>query len=136
MTTVTITCTTQQAECIARALELYTRLGLGQFEEAVYLCKIGLIRHRQGECSDAQIEQIESLCYAIKDALGHPRNGSFGIGYPMLHESTQRAYEITKQIDKALAMHRDPNPPFRGVNYDGRTVRYTQDPDITMEIKA
>jgi hypothetical protein len=136
MTTVTITCTTQQAECIARALDLYTRLGLGRFEEVAYLCEAGLIRHRHGECRDVQIGQIESLCYAIKDALGHPRDGSFGIGSPMLHESTQRACEIKKQIEKALAMHNNPNPEFRGANYDGRTVRYTKDPDIAVEIKA
>ena len=35
-----------------------------------------------------------------------------------------------------MAMHRNSNPEFRGVNYDGRTVRYTKDPDITMEIEA
>lgn len=35
-----------------------------------------------------------------------------------------------------MAMHHNPIPEFHGVNYDGRTVRYTKDPDITMEIKA
>lgn len=37
MTTVTITCTDKQAECITKALELYARLGLGQFQEIAYL---------------------------------------------------------------------------------------------------
>lgn len=136
MTTVTITCTDTQAECITLALELYARLGLGQFQEITYLCRTKQIRGRYGELTHEQCETIDVFCDQIKKMLGHPPNGSFGIGSPQLHPMTQRAYEINKQIYKALAEHRNPNPSmgYRGVNYDGRIVRYTEDPDITVSV--
>lgn len=134
MTTVTITCTDKQAECITRALELYTRLGLGQFEEVTYLCRTGQIRSRNGVCTDDEDDLINIHCNQIKSLLGHPPNGSFGIGNDLLHPMTQRAYEIKKQIDKARAEYLHPNPRFRGVDYDGRIVRYTEDPDITVSV--
>ena len=136
MTTVTITCTDTQAECITRALELYFRLGLGQFEEVTYLCRTKQIRGRYGELTNEQCDTIDVFCDQIKMELGHSPNGWFGIGNPKLHPMTQRAFEIKKQIDKARAEHRDPNPSpgYRGVNYDGRIVRYTEDPDITVSI--
>lgn len=134
MTTVTITCTDKQAMCITLALELYTRLGLGQFQEITYLCRTQQIRGRNGDLTHEQCEALDVICDQIRAILGHPPNGSFGIGSPQLHPMTQRAFEIKKQIDKALAEHRNPNPSpgYRGVNYDGRIVRYTSDPDITV----
>ena len=134
MTTVTITCTDTQAECITRALDLYARLGLGQFEEITYLCRTKQIRGINGELTNEQCETIGVFCDKIKMELGHSPNGSFGIGNPKLHPMTQRAFEIKKQIDKALTEHRNPSPLYRGVNYDGRIVRYTEDPDITVSI--
>ena len=136
MTTVTITCTDTQAECITRALELYARLGLGQLEEITYLCRTKQIRGINGELTNEQCDTIDVFCDQIKMELGHSPNGSFGIGNPKLHPMTQRAYEIKKQIDKARAEHRDPNPSpgYRGVNYDGRIVQYTEDPDITVAV--
>ena len=136
MTTVTITCTDTQAECITRALELYARLGLGQFQEITYLCRTKQIRGRNGELSIEQCDTIDVFCDQIRSILGHTPNSSFGIGSLQLHEMTQRAFEIKKQIDKARAEYRDPNPDlgFRGVDYDGRIVRYTEDPDITVSV--
>ena len=134
MTDVTITCTDMQAECITRALELYARLGLGQFQEITYLCRTKQIRGRNGELTHEQCETIDVFCDQIKRELGHPPNGSFGIGSPKLHPMTQRAFEIKKQIEKALALHRNPNPSFPTVDYDGRIVRYTEDPDIAVSV--
>ncbi len=136
MTTVTITCTEQQAECITRSLELYARLGLGQFQEITYLCRTQQIRGRNGDLTHEQCDAIDVFCDQIRAILGHPPNGSFGIGSPQLHPMTQRAWEVKKQIDKALAEHRNPNPStgFRGVDYDGRVVRYTEDPDIAVSV--
>lgn len=134
MTTVTITCTDTQAECITQALDLYARLGLGQFEEITYLCRTQQIRGINGELTHEQCETIDVFCDQIKMELGHSPNGSFGIGNHKLHPMTQRAFEIKKQIDKARSEHRDPNPRFRGVDYNGRIVRYTEDPDITVSV--
>lgn len=63
-----------------------------------------------------------------RGALGYPANGSYSIGNARLDGRVQRAYEVKKVLQKALAEHRDPNPSFRGVDYDGLIIRYTQDP--------
>lgn len=134
MTTITITCTDTQAECITQALELYVRLGLGQFEEIPLLFREGLIRGHDVDCTALRVAMISNYCEGIKATLGHPLHGSFGIGSPQLHPMTQRAFEIKKQIEKALALHRNPNPSFPTVDYDGRIVRYTEDPDIAVSV--
>lgn len=45
-----------------------------------------------------------------------------------------RAWEIKKAMERALSMHRDPNPAFPTVDYDGRVVRYTSDPDAVVDV--
>ena len=73
-------------------------------------------------------------CKPIKSSLRFQQNGSNGIGHPHVAPSTHRAWDVRKVLEKALAEHRNPNPTFRGVNYDGLIVRYTQDPEPTVEI--
>lgn len=43
-------------------------------------------------------------------------------------KNANRCYEIMKVVQKAVAEDRNPNPSFKGVDYDGLTVRYTDDP--------
>lgn len=135
MTTVTITCNEAQAQCIRDALELYTRIGIGQFEELDFLFHAGVIKPTAGtDPMDAQ-DAIPALCFSIKRALGHHAHSSFGIAHDLVHESTKRAFEIKKQIEKAMAVHREPNPGgLRGVAYDGRILSLTRDPNITVEV--
>ena len=132
--TTTITCTEQQARTIAEALELYTRICIGQFEEIAWLVRWEIILPVEGKMVDSN--DFEMVCKSLKTMLGHPPNGSFGIAHPLVHESAKRAFEIEKQIEKALAEHRNPNPEFRGTNYDGRILRLTDDPDIDVQVGA
>jgi hypothetical protein len=46
----------------------------------------------------------------------------------------RRAYEVSRVLDKVLAEYREPNPSFRGVDYDGLRMRYTQDamPEVVL----
>lgn len=77
----------------------------------------------QNTCDD-----IRELMLEAKTVLGYPKNGSHGIGHPHVCESGRRAYELQKVLEKVLAIHRNPNPEFRGVSYDGLGPRYTKDP--------
>lgn len=43
------------------------------------------------------------------------------------NQSEVNVSKIQITISAALANHRDPNPTFRGVNYDGLCLRYTKD---------
>ena len=131
--TVRLDLTLAQAAAMSLALECYARLGIGQFEEIANLVSMGTVpcfTKAAGPRQSASLEQAErigSLAGAIKHELGYPPNGSHGIGHANNHITVKRAWEIRKVVDKVLAEHRDPNPEFRGVNYDGLVVRYTED---------
>jgi hypothetical protein len=64
----------------------------------------------------------------VKALMGYPSNAHHGLGHRHNPLDGTRAYEVKKVLDKALADHRDPNPPFSGVQHDGLVLRYTQDP--------
>lgn len=133
----------KHAYAIKNALDVYTRVCIGQFTS-------------ETECVLAQ----DILCFAppgltpkpldssmawgplqteminLKRALGFSANGSYGIGHPHVHISALRAWEILKVLSKALAEHRAPSPKvtLRGVDYDGLFIRYTTDapPEVTI----
>lgn len=137
-----LTVTTEQAAALVSALDLFVRMGLGQLEEVASLVRFGVIAPRlaegapRGQASAEACERIEALAHAMKAELGHPRNSSFGIGHPHVPLEGARAYEVMKVVERALAVHRDPEPKFRGVNYDGLLVRYTADPAPEAEVTA
>lgn len=139
---ITLTLTPEQAQAVCEALDTYTRLAIGQLEVVSGLVRFGVIpqghagtrEREQGqdnprELASAQTcDQVEELLGSAKAALGYYRNGSNGIGHPHVHITGLRAYEALKALSQAVAIQRDPEPKFRGVNYDGLLVRYTQDP--------
>lgn len=133
--TVQLTLTIDQAAAISEACEVLTRLGIGQIEYVAEMVRFDALRPYttakepdRGWSDPDRCERIDALCYAIKRELRMPVNGSRGIGHPHNPMQVRRAYEMKKVIDKVLAEHRDPNPSFRNVNYDGLGPRYTSDP--------
>jgi hypothetical protein len=70
----------------------------------------------------------------FQNGLGFNTNASFGIFNKEVPVVAQRSWEIKKVLDKALAEDRNPNPSFRGVNYDGVSVRCTKDPIPGVEL--
>ena len=122
----------EQAQAVREALDLRTRLGLGQVREIVQLLRDGSIPfgegvHLGGEIAD-RLDAIEDLLKGVADQMGFLPNGSYGIGHQAVPIAARRAYEIEKVLDKALAEDEDPTPKMRGVHYDGLGPRYTQDP--------
>lgn len=138
MAALTLKLPTIEQSCAVRdALDAYTRLAIGQIDVLTELLRQGTIpvggkRSEREMASREQIRQVEGLVSQIKDVLGYQRNGSNGIGNPHIHASGHRAYEVMKALAREIAIQRDPNPQFRGVDYDGLTVRYTQDPAPTV----
>lgn len=133
MSQIHITVSSEQASAIVHALDFYSRMCIGQIEEVAYLVRSETIplRRDAGEkrapASVDQCEQVDELLNSIKAVLGYPRNGSNGIGHRHVHIDGLRAYEVQKVLSKTLAELRNPNPDFRGVDYDGLGPRYTQD---------
>lgn len=131
----------KQARQISKALDLYTRLGLGQFEEISWLIRkgeipFGNLNHVEKEDKMTFVEGIERDLKAAKITLGHSYNGSYGIFSEEVPVSSKRSYEIQKVIDKTVAVSNNPNPDFPTVDYDGLWTRLTDDSEpICEELK-
>lgn len=135
MTTfVNLRLTIEQAAAVSRACEMMTRIGIGQIEYLAEELRWGaLLPYTTAPDPDVafnadRCDRVSDLCNAIKHEIGFARNASRGIGHQHNPMPVRRAYEVQKVIDKALAEHRNPNPEFRGVHYDGLGPRYTTDP--------
>jgi hypothetical protein len=138
MTTLQITLTIDQAAAMTRMLDLATRIHMAQFGEIEQLARFGSIKRRDGlEASPDDRDTLGDALRVITGLFGFSGLGhSHGIGSPHVSTDAHRAYELKKVVEKALAMHRDPNPQgIRGVQYDGLIVRYTADPVPVAEIK-
>lgn len=139
---VTVTMTEGQANAAISALDLYARIGLGQIEQIAELVRWGFIVPRANsneerkQADPSVSESVENLTYLIKESLGHFRNGSLGVGHSHVHIQAHRAWELKKALEKPLAEARNPNPSFRGVQYDGNIVRYTSDPEPEVVVSV
>lgn len=142
MSKLLIEVTEGQADAISKALDLYTRIGIGQFEEVAKLVSFGLVPVRNTGglprqiATQEQCDQIHVLMDQSKGVLGFSPGASNGIGNRDNAIDVSRAYEVRKVLDKVLAEHRDPSPFFRGVHYDGLGPRYTDDPAPIVTVLA
>lgn len=123
--------THEQADAVITALDLMTRVGMGELTEVANLARFGLLNKRSHDSFDKpdiqDIEAIEEQLAIAKHILGHPRNGSFGIGHPGVPLTSKRAYEVQKTLQETLWDYRNPGDRM-SVHSDGLTVRYTDDP--------
>jgi hypothetical protein len=126
--------TLEQANSVSDALDVYTRLGIGQLQIIGEMVRMGAIplqidsNQPRQHASYEQGEQFSDLIDAAKAVLGYPSNGSNGIGHKHVSIQFHRGYEVKKVIDAAVANYRNPTPEFRTVNYDGLNLRFTKDP--------
>lgn len=126
-----ITLTVSQARAMAEALEIYLRLGLGQVQMVAEMVADGSIPIKTRSVITPEMDAIHNvaaLCNEIRRELGFMPGESYGVGNRAVSSKAHRAYEIEKVVKKALALHDNPNPTFRGVDYDGLSIRYTDDP--------
>lgn len=128
--TLSLTLTIEQAAAMSRQQDLAARIHMLQLGGIEQLARMGELKHRSGRMlNDDECTSLNVWLRMLSGVFGFPSNASFGIGSPYVSEDAHRGYEIKKVVDKAIAMHRDPNPTgFRGVNYDGLICRYTKDP--------
>lgn len=126
-----------QAAAMARMLDLAVRIHMCQFGEIEYYARAQEIKHQTGRPMNSdEWKELEEACNRMKAVFGFGSGASFGIGSQHISKDAHRGYEIKKVVDKALAMHGDPNPQgLRGVNYDGLVVRYTNDPAPVAVVK-
>lgn len=135
MDKIQVTMTVEQARAVSKALDVYTRLCIGQVDVVASLFVEGVIpvsAHPIGEPRGvATLDQVEAVIRhvtSIKEVIGFGRCCNLGIGHPHVQIAGRRAYEVNKVLAQVLAEARNPSPPFRGVDYEGLIVRYTDDP--------
>lgn len=135
-------------QILKSALDMKFRLQMGQLDYFAEWLVEGYVPLGEGfKKSNGLTDDEESHAYLARDAvtyllhqmkaqIGYGPHGSWGVGSTGrgIHPSTGVAYEIYKVISKAIAVHRDPNPTFRGVDYDGVGPRYSQEPLAVVEI--
>lgn len=136
---IVLACAIECGTSVADALDVFTRLGIGQVRVIDDLVMDGTIPVRNADGSarlarPAETERCAALIERLQRSLGYRLGQSLGVGNRGVHVSAHRAWEVCKALRQALAMHRDPSPAFRGVHYDGLLVRYTDDPAPSIRI--
>jgi hypothetical protein len=133
--------TEPQAQVLADALDLYARLSIGQIgmiSEMISMNKIPVYSTADKKETFATPDMCEDIRIKVEEIiriLGYSGYGhSLGVGNQRVPIAGHRAYEMSKVLQKTLAEHKNPNPVMRGVNYDGLSLRYTQDPAPIAEI--
>jgi hypothetical protein len=112
MTTYKLTITEQQASIIVRALDLFARIGTGQFEEVLN------VYDRDFAFSPEAREGMRSALKAAKAHAGHPPNGSFSILNPKVSDDFRAAYDVMQVIRHRLAWDQNPQGNPLRVDFD------------------
>jgi hypothetical protein len=109
-----LTLSQKQAEVLVRALDLYSRIGIGQFEEVldVYDRELKLDYERR--------ERFRVKLNQAKNEAGHPSNGSYGISSPEVRDEFRVSYDIQQVVRNKLALVRNPEG---GITVDFDTPR-------------
>lgn len=104
-----LTLSKSQAETLIRALDLYTRIGLGQLEEIAHMFAF--------EISPDEKDRLRAHLDQAKLVLGHPANGSHGINSIEVDDDFRAAYDIQQVVRHRLAWDKKPEGGIQ-VNFD------------------
>lgn len=120
-----------EARAASDALDFLSRIGIGQIDQLSELVRMDRIQSfSEGKLEHSSLEAcqtVDAIVRHLESLLDYPYGASYGIGHQYVSETAHHAWELKKTIDQTLAMHQDPNPRFRGVNYDGLSIRYTKE---------
>jgi hypothetical protein len=101
----------RQAQVVAAALDLYARIGIGQFEEVLQV-------YDPGAKLDIKTRgRIGSGLRIAKEEAGNPANGSHSIVNPVVEDQFRVAYDVRQVIRHKLALDRKPEGGM-GVDFD------------------
>lgn len=126
MKKVKLTLTERQACILRDALDIYSRIGIGQFDKVVDTYD------RNGMMTPQQREDVEKLFKSAKIVCGHTHNGSFGIHNPLVNDTFRKAFDINQVLRNKIAWSRAPQG---GVGVDFyEPHRISEDPLPTCEV--
>lgn len=103
----------EQADVLVRALDLYSRIGIGQFEEVLN------VYDRHLKLDLAQRETLRHLLTNAKMAVGLPANGGPSIGnQEKVREEFRVAWDIQQVVRHRLSHDRRPEGNPSNMNFD------------------
>lgn len=106
-----LTINEQQAKVIADALELYSRVGMGQLEA---VADHPDIQKRVYKSSTLTFPDARDLFKPAKQTIfGYSENGSYGITNFEINDCNRVAYDMVKVIMHRLSWDHAGNPPER-----------------------
>jgi hypothetical protein len=106
-----ITVDEHQARILVAALDLYTRIGIGQFTEIVR------VYNYEWKTPVPVVDRLVDAMNAAKQVIGFGPGASYGIHSPDVHDVFRRAYDIQCVIRHRLAFDRTPEGGL-GVDFD------------------
>lgn len=130
---VTLQASRKQAEVVCAALDLYSRLGLGQLEQIEEQARwqaIPLGPIYSGRAPEYEVyEAVRGKVAELKALMGYQPHHSWSIGAPAVPEDAKRAYEVLGSLRKALAPKKATLPIFKGLRATASAtpLRYTTD---------
>ena len=129
---VTLELNDAQAQTILEALDLYSRVGCGQVRAVSQVVVLNWPDDRWKHHAAAEAS-LSAAQVSLFPELGSP-HASYGIPNRQVPVEFRRAYDIYKHVQQAMAVARDPNPKFRGVDYDGATLNVSDEPLPTVSV--
>lgn len=124
MSKYTLTLNEEQAQIISKALDMYSRIGIGQLETVIDHPEI-IKRIFDGSAQVESFPSARNLMYPAKKILfGYDTNASAGIYSREVLDCNRVAWDIKKVIDHRISWDKAGNPPERnwstmmGVSYD------------------
>lgn len=133
-----------QALVVEKALDVFTRLSIGQIDIISEMVAVGYIPTKSANTdgNSSNFADPDTCAFvrkqisAIASRLGYSPGSSLGIGNERVPVIGRRAYEVSRVLEKALAEYRDPNQIFRSDSYDGLVLRLTNDPEPKASISS
>ena len=127
----------KQAQTLVDALDLYSRIRIGQLEMLTEMARMGEIPHKEALSvseSIARAEQADVLMREVKNLMtGLAMNASFGILGEKAPEAARVAWDMKKSIRHRLAWDRQPEGGM-GVDFDDPSLLHsTPDPIVSMK---
>jgi biotin operon repressor len=109
-TTVHLEMSEDTAARVFAALELYSRMGIGQFGELLGMARMGMFKRSNGdEITEDQLDEAENHLINFKQALlGMPSNASFSVLSPHVSPVVKEVWSVSKSIRHRLAWDRTP----------------------------
>lgn len=95
----------EQARAVIAALDLFSRIGMGQLEEIEhFIAWEGVLKIREPHTLIMR-DALRDLCNQMKAILGHPTNGSWGITNAEVPKRCRVAYDLQCVLRQVVGRH-------------------------------